>query len=116
MTDELTDGERRLINAHGNFYASLVAGERVPTTEKQKHFIAVCRGLIPPSSDHEFAYLKYLAILEKRRQISAADSGPETLHSAPPLDDGIGQRAYPPRMDKTLEDARIWGKKNGFRL
>jgi hypothetical protein len=55
----LTDDQRRLLVAHYDFYRLLDAGNRTPTTEAQRHFIAVCRGTAAPATDHEQAYLKF---------------------------------------------------------
>jgi uncharacterized protein YifE (UPF0438 family) len=116
MSEDLTDPEKSLINRYGNFYAELLSGRRTPKTEKQKHFIDVCLGKAPPETDHEAAYLKYLKMLEDERR-KAPQSGPaDQSPPAPSLEDGIGQRAYPRSMDKTLDDAESWARRNGFKL
>jgi uncharacterized protein YifE (UPF0438 family) len=57
-----TKGEKKLIDEHLPFYIDLDKGKRVPTTEKQKHFVRFCRGLEKANTPHEFAYLKYKRI------------------------------------------------------
>ncbi len=59
----LSEDERRLLAVHYDFYRSLDAGKRIPATEAQRHFIAVCRGTASPQTDHERAYLRFKASL-----------------------------------------------------
>jgi uncharacterized protein YifE (UPF0438 family) len=53
-----TPQEKELLQKHIKFYMALDTGEREPTTPDQKHFVAVCRGSVHPSTPHERAYLK----------------------------------------------------------
>lgn len=55
----LSDGDRRLLIAYYPFYHALDLGERLPTTPAQRHFIAVCRGIAPPETDHERTYSQF---------------------------------------------------------
>lgn len=58
-TATIGDDDRRLLVAHYSFYRSLDLGRRAPTTPAQRHFIAVCRGTVPPETDHERAYVRF---------------------------------------------------------
>ncbi len=55
----LGDDERLRLVAHYGFYRSLDSGTRVPTTEAQRRFVAVCRGTLIPETAHERAYLRF---------------------------------------------------------
>jgi Prokaryotic dksA/traR C4-type zinc finger len=52
------DDDRKLLMAHYAFYRTLDSGSRPPTTPARLHFIAVCRGTVPPETDHGRAYLR----------------------------------------------------------
>jgi len=55
-----TSKELELLHKYEDFYYSLETGNRIPETNKQKHFVKVCRGLAKPQTIHEKAYIKYL--------------------------------------------------------
>jgi len=54
--------EKELISKYLQFYIDLDKGNKIPDTEKQKHFVRFCRGLEQADTPHEFAYLKYKRI------------------------------------------------------
>ncbi|OFW48463.1 MAG: hypothetical protein A3G77_13340 [Acidobacteria bacterium RIFCSPLOWO2_12_FULL_68_19] len=43
------------------FYEALASGDRIPSTEAQRHFVEACRGTAEPETEHEVAFLKYRA-------------------------------------------------------
>ena len=47
------------MTAHYAFYHALDTGGRVPSTPAQEHFVAVCRGIAIPETDHERAYMRF---------------------------------------------------------
>jgi hypothetical protein len=56
----LPDEHRQLLRRYyRTFYLLLDHGHRVPDTEAQEHFVAVCRGKLPPKTPHEFAYANF---------------------------------------------------------
>jgi hypothetical protein len=55
----LSGKEQELIGKYLSFYLSLHRGERRPTTQAQRHFIAVCRGRTKPATEHEWAFVKW---------------------------------------------------------
>lgn len=55
----LSAWDRRLIQKYRYFYISLDNGSRQPSTEPQRHFIAVCQGRAKPRTQHEIAYVRY---------------------------------------------------------
>lgn len=59
----LTVPERNLLHAHYAFYKSLDDTTRTPTTVRQKHFVAVCRGEADAENEHERAYQKLKGLL-----------------------------------------------------
>jgi uncharacterized protein YifE (UPF0438 family) len=67
----LTAQEQILIKRYLEFYTDLKEGRRNPTTEAQRHFVAVLRNECEATTDHEFAYLKFLET--KRNQAQAED-------------------------------------------
>lgn len=48
-----------LLSKHLAFYCALDTGQRRPTTDAQRHFVAVCRGRAEPYNAHERAYINY---------------------------------------------------------
>jgi hypothetical protein len=58
-TATIGDDDKRLLIAHYAFYHALDSGGRAPTTPAQRHFIAVCRGITSPETDHERAYSRF---------------------------------------------------------
>lgn len=64
-----TKAEEDLLSKHLQFYIDLDKGHRIPSTEKQKHFVKVCRGLEQANTPHELAYLKYKRIQEHTNKL-----------------------------------------------
>lgn len=62
----LPEDYRRLLRLYyRTFYLPLARGERVAESEAQQHFVAACRGRLPPQTVHEFAFMtfkKYCAL------------------------------------------------------
>ncbi len=58
----LTDWDRKLLARHLAFYQGLASGARPPTTEAQRHFVAVFQAGLPPRTQHEIAYHRYLQV------------------------------------------------------
>jgi uncharacterized protein YifE (UPF0438 family) len=56
---ELMLKRRLLLERYVHFYESLDSGARVPTTDAQKHFVAVCRGEVEPETEHEWAWVTH---------------------------------------------------------
>jgi hypothetical protein len=57
----LPEDYRRLLRRYyRSFYGPLAHGERVPESEAQQHFVAVCEGRLPPQTTHEFAYTSFI--------------------------------------------------------
>jgi hypothetical protein len=59
----LSDRERELLLQHHEFYLALASGTRQPTTNAQRHFVAVCRGEAEPATDHERAFLNFKKLI-----------------------------------------------------
>lgn len=57
---ELTAEEQELLGKYSRFYRALETGARTPTTEAQKHFVAMCEGLAVAETPHERAWAKYM--------------------------------------------------------
>jgi len=58
---QLTSWDRRLIERHLPFYQSLAQGRRQPSSEAQKRFVEAVSGQAEPTTQHEIAYLRFLA-------------------------------------------------------
>jgi len=90
---KLTEHERDLLLKHYDFYHLLAVGARAPTTDAQRHFVAVCTGQAPPVTDHERAFvsLKKLSSLSRMTEkqivqygfLVEAPVGRETLEPEP---------------------------------
>jgi uncharacterized protein YifE (UPF0438 family) len=55
VNTNISSDDSKLLIAHYKFYHDLDTGDRVPTTPAQHHFVAVCRGLSVPETNHERA-------------------------------------------------------------
>ena len=51
-------GELALLRAHFQFYFDLDLGHRQPSSDKQHHFVRVCRNLDAPNTEHEAVYMR----------------------------------------------------------
>jgi hypothetical protein len=76
---------RKLIGRYLSFYQSLDLGSRKPATDQQRRFVAVCRGKLPPITDHEHTYLWWRKISNRKLpsttpgSASPADPDPRDL-------------------------------------
>lgn len=57
--DDLTSEDIALVSRFESFYRSLENGDREPTTEAQKHFVAVCKRGADITTPHELAWMRY---------------------------------------------------------
>jgi len=94
---ELTESELALLDKHLTFYVELTSGKRRPTTEAQRHFIAVSMGHDVASTDHERAFMKWRRKMARGR---AAETSTEDVEQAPP-----GLRPYPSSISAKLDRA-----------
>jgi hypothetical protein len=72
----LPEEYRRLLRKYLSFYHALDRGARAPSSEAQRHFVAVCRGELPPTNSHEFAYTdfkKYCALSGTTEELAAVN-------------------------------------------
>jgi uncharacterized protein YifE (UPF0438 family) len=67
---ELTEEEKKLLQKSLELYQSLESGRFTPTTDAQKHFMAVCQGQARAETPDEIAYAKYMRLraAERRRE------------------------------------------------
>lgn len=61
----LTAEEKTLIKTHLPFYVALATEERQPTTDAQRHFLAVCEGRASAETEHEVAFVKYMRLYRR---------------------------------------------------
>ena len=72
----LPEEYRRLLRKYLSFYRALDQGTRSPSSEAQRHFVAVCQGELPPTNSHEFAYTdfkKYCARSGTKEELAVAN-------------------------------------------
>ena len=62
--------EREQLAKYGNWAKSLEQGYTNPNTERQEHFVSVCRGVNEPKTDFEFLWLRYRAAIETENRIA----------------------------------------------
>lgn len=71
---EFTAEEQALIAKYRNAYWRLEVGKAEANTPARRHFLDVCRGLAPPETPHEHAWMKFksaeLAEAEAKRHAS----------------------------------------------
>jgi len=60
LHDLFTEEEIDLLKRYGNWMKALMDGEIEPDTERQKHFVKVCRGEIEPETPYERIWMRYL--------------------------------------------------------
>ncbi len=80
LNNSLSVKERNLIKSHLEFYRSLDNGERIPSTKKQRHFVAVCHGKSAPETEHEWAYMNYKILVHKgeNSKQNQSENGPDS--------------------------------------
>ena len=59
--------EEKLLTKNMEFYRALETGLRQPTTEAQRHFVRVIRGLAPAETEDERAYVKHMRLRAEQR-------------------------------------------------
>ena len=69
-TNALSLHEKDLIDKHLHFYKSLDQGTRIPNTDAQRDFIAVCKKKRKPTTEHEIAYSKYIGIYSPEAEVA----------------------------------------------
>ena len=83
----LTQENLELINKYENFYRSLENGDRAPTTDAQKHFVAVCNGKAEVNTSHELAWMRYKNQIQRDTElhiIHAQSTGSDITPKATP--------------------------------
>src|SRR4051794_925793 len=109
MTDNiyrLPEEYRCLLRKHLNFYRALDRGKRVASAEAQRHFVAVCRGTLPPATPHEFAYTsfkKYCALSGTTEEAAVAN---DFKFDAPKPPQGAGSTN---EVDQTVSGVPVAG-------
>lgn len=101
----MTPEESILIAKYLWFYRQLDTGERAPTTDGQRHFVAVCRGEMRPLTEHEFAYLAYKSEEPQRRQELAARLAAKRS-AVPELEGEAARKKDRARADRANRDAK----------
>ena len=56
---KLTAAYRALLDKHRDSYVELATGERRATTKAQRRFVRVAKRFAIPSTDHEWAFVKW---------------------------------------------------------
>ncbi len=82
-----SDAEIELLEKYGYWFEALTNGELSPFNSEQKQFVEAARLNIPPKTDYEKVWVKYI----KRRQIEA-EAGTVLYTSPTPEDDKFYSR------------------------
>lgn len=65
-----TPGEHAKLLKYGAWATALDGGIEIPNTERQKHFVAVCRGEMEPQTDFEFLWSRYKETVRVNQTLS----------------------------------------------
>ncbi|HBC55773.1 MAG TPA: hypothetical protein DCZ03_01285 [Gammaproteobacteria bacterium] len=60
-----------LLEKHGKAYEALHFGRREPVNGEEARFISVCRGELPPQTEHEKVWLYFCEKIERKPPVSA---------------------------------------------
>jgi hypothetical protein len=117
----LPDEHRRLLRRYyRSFYRPLARGEHAPSSEAQRHFVAVCEGRLPPQTVHEFAYTNFnkycvLSGISEEEAIARDFTFPAPrpeprLHAepAPPLSPEYSGVLCPRCAAKSIRSLLVW--------
>lgn len=61
--------EARLLEIYGYAYNELNNGKRIPITEEETRFVAVCQGKLAPVTKHEKVWSKYIKYITCPKKI-----------------------------------------------
>ncbi|MCF7981724.1 MAG: DUF413 domain-containing protein [Pseudomonadales bacterium] len=89
---EFTIAEAELLHNYGNSLIALESGERAPMTRDEKHFVAVCKGEEPVTTELERVWKKYRSVTARSRLVSAfgaskVDRSPDLVEYTEDMDD-----------------------------
>jgi uncharacterized protein YifE (UPF0438 family) len=62
----LNKAQRKLLRKHYGVWRELDSGARAPANGTEEHFVAVCRGIAQPITEHEVTYAAFKAHLRTR--------------------------------------------------
>lgn len=65
-----TQGEQAKLLKYGAWAVALDQGIKIPSTERQNHFVAVCRGEMEPQTDFEFLWSRYKEAVRVNQMLS----------------------------------------------
>lgn len=72
---DFTIKESQLLEKFGIAFKELDNETRKPSTEEEKEFVSVCRGLKNPSNEYEKVWLKYLNCVNKAKKFHTLSGG-----------------------------------------
>lgn len=72
---DFTIKESQLLEKFGIAFKELDNEIRKPSTEEEKEFVSVCRGLKNPSNEYEKVWLKYLNCVNKAKKFHTLSGG-----------------------------------------
>ena len=75
LPDGFSSSEQALLRRYLKFYRSLGTGKRIPSTEAQRHSVAVCQATAVADSFHEKLYAKYMRLRPKAEPIGGTIDG-----------------------------------------
>ncbi|MDX7991225.1 DUF413 domain-containing protein [Xenorhabdus littoralis] len=78
---DFTIKEAQLLERSGHAFNELDLGKREPQTEKEKLFVAVCRGERAPVTTEEKVWIKYLAKISRPKRFHTLSGGKPQVDS-----------------------------------
>lgn len=79
---DFTIKESQLLEKFGMAFKELDNETRKPSTEEEKEFVSVCRGLKNPSNEYEKVWLKYLNCVNKAKKFHTLSGGKPQVDAA----------------------------------
>lgn len=72
---DFTIKEAELLEKHGHAFLELDAEKRIPKTEDEKAFVAVCKGNKMPDTESERIWIKYLSCINRPKRFHTLSGG-----------------------------------------
>jgi uncharacterized protein YifE (UPF0438 family) len=108
----LSREQQKLLRKQGHKYYQLMDGTIPPSTQQQKHFVAVCKNLAEPVTEWERIWKSYWATIEEEKRLAAEYR--ENLRHSPKVreyldrrwlgDSSVHQRTDPVSLVETTKD------------
>ncbi|OON38019.1 hypothetical protein BTJ39_19615 [Izhakiella australiensis] len=78
---DFTIKEAQLLERHGHAFNDLDLAKREPTTDEERQFLDVCRGLREPQTEPERVWSKYMARIKRPKRFHTLSGGKPQMES-----------------------------------